>query len=247
MGQSVWSIATIDDDIFRIETGERLDFRGGSLHDGEGDGSLPPAWDVSVESYAVGYEPVGATSIGTASERRWHTRFSYLRTPADRLSLFNEGRHNSDGTLGARLARLDKKRITQAYCSVLDVSPFQRDEAVRAMLLLNLDNFGQQKRIEKVALTVIRIVVNYNRFSHLKKPEAERISETEVFKQLADEVGLDKRTMTRLSKRIKEELVAVEFFQRDSEQADIRHAQFQQRNGLETRSVGHYWPSRIRE
>lgn len=247
MSQSVLSTATIDDDILGIVTGERLDFRSGPLHDGEGDGSLPPAWDVSVESYTVGYEPVGATSIGTASERRWHTRFSFLRTPADRLSLLNEGRHNSDGTLGARLARLDKKRITQAYCSVLDVTPFQRDEAVRAMLLLNLNKFGQQKRIEKVALTVIRIVVNYNRFSHLRRPEADRISETETFKRLAEEVGLDTRTMTRLSKSIKEELVAVEFFERDSEKADIRRTQFQQIIGRETRSVGQDWPSSFRD
>ncbi|MFC4357976.1 hypothetical protein ACFO0N_08455 [Halobium salinum] len=247
MSQSLWEVAAIDEDTLAIATGERLDFRSGPQHEGEGDGGLPPAWDVSVESYAVGYEPVGATSIGNASERRWHTRFSYLRTPADRLSLLNEGRHNSDGTLGARLARLDKKRITQAYCSVLELSSFQRDEAVRAMLLLNLDKFGQQKRIEKVALTTIRVVVNYNRFSHLKKPDAERISETETFKWLAEEVNLDKRTMTRLSKNIKEELVAVEFFERDSQKADLRYAQFQQKNQREIRSVGQSWPPSVHE
>ncbi|WP_276247555.1 hypothetical protein [Haladaptatus sp. YSMS36] len=247
MSQSVWDVAAIDDDIRAIATGELLDFRTGVPHEGEPNGSLPPAWDVGVESYVIGYEPVGATSIGTESERRWHTRLSYFRTPADRLSLLNEGRHPSDGTLGARLARLDKKRITQAYCSVLDVSRFQRDEAVRAMLLLNLDDFGQQKRIEKVALTVIRIIVNYNRFSHLKKIEAERISESETFKRLAKEADLDKRTMTRLSKKIKQRLVAVEFFERDFEKADLRHAHFQHKNKKEVRSLGREWPPKVLE
>jgi hypothetical protein len=242
MGQSVWETATVDDDVRSIANGERLDFRAGPYHENEGDGRLPPAWDVDVESNVVGYEPVGATSIGTESERRRHTKFSHLRTPADRLSELNEGRHHSDGSLGARLARLDKKRITQSYCSEFKITSFQRDEAVRAMLLLNLDDFGQHKRIEKVALTVIRILVNYNRFSQLRKIDADRISETEEFKELAENVGLDKRTMTRLSTRIKEELKSVEFFEKDRERVSLRRAQFQNQNGEESVAVGQEWP-----
>jgi hypothetical protein len=247
MDQSVWETAAIDAEIKEIANGSRLDYRAGPIHPGEGDGSLPAAWDVDVESYAVGYEPVGETSIGDASERYRHSKFSRFRTPADRLSKLNEGRHPSDGTLGARLARLDKKRITQAYCSRLAVTSFQRDEAVRAMLLLNLDAFGQNKRIEKVALTVIRIVVNYNRFSHLQKINAQRISESDAFNELAEPIDLDKRTMRRLSKSIKDQLIAAEFFQKDLEHQELRQAESQQRNDQESRSIGHEWAGYSRE
>ncbi|WP_256288286.1 hypothetical protein [Halobellus inordinatus] len=247
MSQSVWETATIDDAIREITTGARLDYRAGPIHEDEGDGELPPAWGVDVESYAVGYEPVGETSIGNASERYSHSKFSRFRTPADRLAEHNEGRHPSDGTLSARLARLDKKRITQAYCSRLDVTQFQRDEAVRAMLLLNLDDFGQNKRIEKVALTVIRVIVNYNRFAHLQKTDAQRISETKDFKQLAESVELDKRTMRRLSRSIKENLSAAEFFEKDLERQDLRQAEFQHRNERDTQRPGHTWPGHASE
>ena len=243
MSQSVWETATIDDTIREITTGARLDYRAGPIHEDEGDGELPPAWGVDVESYAVGYEPVGETSIGNASERYHHSKYSRFRTPADRLAEHNEGRHPSDGSLSARLARLDKKRITQAYCSRLDVTQFQRDEAVRAMLLLNLDDFGQNKRIEKVALTVIRVLVNYNRFAHLQRTDAQRISETEDFKQFAESVELDKRTMRRLSRSIKEKLSAAEFFEKDLERQDLRQAEFRHRNERDTQRPGHTWPS----
>ena len=247
MSHSVWETATIDDTIREITTGARLDYRAGPIHGGEGEGDLPPAWGVDVESYAVGYEPVGETSIGNASERYSHSKFSRFRTPADRLAEHNEGRHPSDGALSARLARLDKKRITQAYCSRFDVTQFQRDEAVRAMLLLNLDDFGQNKRIEKVALTVIRVVVNYNRFAHLRDENGTRISETEDFKRLAESVKLDKRTMRRLSRSIKEKLSAAEFFEKDLERQDLRQAEFQYRNRPDRQQPGHEWPGHASE
>jgi hypothetical protein len=110
------------------------------------------------------------------------------------------------------------------------------------MLLLNLDGFGQNKRIEKVALTVIRVVVNYNRFAHLRKKDAPRISETEDFKRLAKSVDLDMRTMRRLSRSIKEKLSAAEFFEKDLERQDLRQAEFQHRNERDTQQSGHAWP-----
>jgi hypothetical protein len=241
MSKPVGVVASVGTGVEDIVAGKRLDYRAGPYHEDEGDGTLPPAWDVDVESYAVGYEPVGATSVGTASERTRHTRFSYLRTPADKLFKLNEGRHPSDGTLGARLARLDKKRITQAYCSELDVTAFQRDEAVRAMLLLDLDAFGRQKQLEKVALTVIRIVVNYNRLSHLRKLDAERISEAETFKGLAESVDLDTRAMTRLSTRIKNQLSDAEFFDRDNDRVAARHLGYQEQESV-SEGPGQHWP-----
>jgi hypothetical protein len=110
------------------------------------------------------------------------------------------------------------------------------------MLLLNLDDFGQNKRIEKVALTVIRVVVNYNRFAHLRDENGTRISETEDFKRLAESVKLDKRTMRRLSRSIKEKLSAAEFFEKDLERQDLRQAEFQYRNRPDRQQPGHEWP-----
>lgn len=238
----VRNTATIDDDILTIGAEERLDFRAGPHHEDEGDGELPPAWGVDVESYAVGYQPVGATSVGTASERNSRGRYRYLRAPDDRLSKLNEGRHRSEGNLSARLARLDKKRITQAYCSELAVTAFQRDEAVRAMLLLDLDVFGQHKRIEKVALTVIKIVVTYNRYAHLRKKDAPRISQTDEFKKLAEAVELDTRTMRRLSRRIKEELREVDFFEKDYDRSERRQQPAASQYRTTSDSPGQRWP-----
>jgi hypothetical protein len=110
------------------------------------------------------------------------------------------------------------------------------------MLLLNLDDFGQNKRIEKVALTVIRVVVNYNRFAHLQDEDGTRISETPKFKRLAKSVALDKRTMRRLSRGIKETLSGAGFFETDLERQDLRQAEFQHRNGHHTQQPGHTWP-----
>jgi hypothetical protein len=115
------------------------------------------------------------------------------------------------------------------------------------MLLLNLDGFGQNKRIEKVALTVIRVVVNYNRFAHLRKKDAPRISETEDFKRLAKSVDLDMRTMRRLSRSIKEKLRAAEFFEKNLERQDLRQAEFQYRNGPDRQQPGHKWPDHASE
>jgi hypothetical protein len=109
------------------------------------------------------------------------------------------------------------------------------------MLLLNLDDFGQNKRIEKVALSVIRVVVNYNRFSHLRKIDAPRISETNEFKQLAESVKLDKRTMMRLSRSIKEKLSAAEFFEKDLARQDLRQAEYQHRYERDKQRSGHSW------
>jgi hypothetical protein len=110
------------------------------------------------------------------------------------------------------------------------------------MLLLNLDDFGQNKRIEKVALTVIRVIVNYNRFAHLRDEDGTRISETKAFKREADSVNLDKRTMRRLSRSIKEKLSAAEFFDKDLQRQDLRQAEFQHRSERDTPQSGHTWP-----
>lgn len=106
------------------------------------------------DAYTVGYDEVGKTRVGIGTSGG----------NIERLVRHNEGRHHLDGSLSAREAARDKKRITQAFCSSLDVSLHQQREAVSIMGRINLDRFGRQKRIEKVALGVIKVVVTRDRF-----------------------------------------------------------------------------------
>lgn len=103
------------------------------------------------DAYTTGYDSFGNTRVGTGSAGGDVTK----------LVRHNEGRHWSGGKHSAREAVRDKKRITQAFCSVLDVTPHQQREAVVAMGKMNLDRFGRQKRLEKVALVTIKVIVEW--------------------------------------------------------------------------------------
>lgn len=108
------------------------------------------------------------------------------------------------------MASLDKERITEALCSQLEVTSLQQTEILRAMELLDLRQFGRHKRIETVALIVIKVVVNYDRLT--RNPDAERITEDESYKQLLDTYGLDLGDVMRISKTVKETLGEYGFF-----------------------------------
>lgn len=173
---------------------------------------LPPAWEPEPSTWTVGYEPVGATSIGVEQERRTHSRRWGLRVKSTKLSDHNEGRHPSDGTQSERLARLDKKRITQSLCARLDIDGLQQQEAVRAMLTLDLRRFGVHKQIERVALVVICVVVEYHRRYKRRDPTADRLGSDPMFKKLAHETGLADYRI-QLSRKVKDELKDAGFFE----------------------------------
>jgi hypothetical protein len=139
---------------------------------------------------------------------------------APKLADHNEGRHPSDGTQGKRLARLDKKRITQAFCAKLDVTGLQQEEAVRAMLLLDLERFGSHKKIERVALAVICVIVDYHRRYKRRDPDADRLGADPVFKMLSHEVGLADSHI-QLSRKVKDELERLDFFDPDAPGLDV--------------------------
>jgi len=176
---------------------------------------LPPAWDANPSVWSVGYEPIGETSIGVEAERKSASQFARHKVPETRLALHQEGRHPSDGNQSTRLAKLDKKRITQAYCSSLEVPPHLQAEAVRAMLLLDLTAFGNQKRIEAIALLVIELVVDYERRYRRRDPEASRVAENSTFKYLIRKAGLVPGKVT-LSRKVKSELIDQGFFETDA-------------------------------
>lgn len=107
------------------------------------------------DAYTVGYDATGETRVGVGTSSRWSAFYRMIR--------LNEGRHRSDGDHSTREAARDKKRITQSFCSTLGVTSHQQRKAVATMGRLNLDRFGRQKRIEKVALAVIQVTVDLDR------------------------------------------------------------------------------------
>jgi hypothetical protein len=173
---------------------------------------LSPAWDLPTDPWTVGYEPVGETSLGVEQERRASSRRSRFGVPATKLALHQEGRHPSDGTQSRRLAALDKKRITQSLCSSLEIPRYQQAEAVRAMLELDLTAFGNQKRIERVALAVIEVIMEYELRYRRRDPNGPRLADNPEFKYLARSVGLIPGKMV-LSRKVKRQLSDIGFFE----------------------------------
>lgn len=192
-----------------IET-TQIDYRGQKSSSEEP--TLPPAWNPEPSTWSVGYEPVGETSIGVEQERQMYSRRRTQQVNPTKLAEHNEGRHPSDGNQGTRMARLDKKRITQALCSSLDIGGLLQQEAVRAVLLLDLRRFGPHKKIEKVALAVICVVVDYHRRYKRRDTTADRLGSNPTFKMLSHEIGLAD-THIQLSQMVKDELTTARFFE----------------------------------
>ena len=123
----------------------------------------------------TGFELDSATSVGDDFQGK--------------LQRVNDGRHPSDGEHSHREAQRDKTRIAGALCSQLELTSFQQSEVLRMMDELNLDDFGNQKRIETVSLGVIRCVVEKDRLE--RNPDAKRISEEDQFKDILDDLDIE--------------------------------------------------------
>lgn len=124
----------------------------------------------------------------------------------------------------ARMHRLDKARITQAYCNRLDLTRWERDRALGIMTDLDLTAFGQHRAISKIALVVIQYVVDDERRRQLglhdtawvrAQSEAtlntlydryESLKDDPRFQELMAAEGLDKTTVNRLTRTLQEQL-----------------------------------------
>lgn len=173
-------------------------------------------WDHRPDAYTTGYDPYGFTRVGIGS----------TGGDIERLVRHNEGRHRSDGSHSAREAARDKKRITQSFCSNLEVTPFQQREALSVIGKLNLDRFGQQKRLEKVALAVIKVVVEWDRFDRLKHTNLadlsdddipQRVLEEEGFCKLLETYDVSRKDLYSVSQLVKRELKNQNHFRADTE------------------------------
>jgi UDP-N-acetylglucosamine 2-epimerase len=77
---------------------------------------------------------------------------------------------------------------------------------------LNLAAFGNQRRIETVALGVIVVVVNYDRFYRQQNPEADRIAESREFRELMKDLEINYSDIGTAKRIVKQELKKQEYF-----------------------------------
>lgn len=178
--------------------------------------------DHQPDAYTTGYDPFGETRVGIGT----------ANGNIERLVRLNEGRHHSDGDHSAREAARDKKRITESLCSTLDVPSYQKRRTVSAMSQMNLDRFGQQKQIEKVALCTIGIVVDRERrryflqgndstevdLSEVGQQEfPKRFSQEKDFQDLCTQYGVTGDDHYSVTQLVKAELKRIGYFERENQ------------------------------
>lgn len=179
-------------------------------------------YDHRPNEYTTGYDSFGDTRVGIGS----------AGGDATKLVRHNEGRHQSDGNHSAREAARDKKRITQSFCSKIGVTPYQQREAVTAIGSLNLDRFGRQKRLEKVALGTIKVIVEWDRFHKYEQDVdlatlsegdmPDRMLENREYCNLIDEFEVSRKDLFSVSQLVKRELKKQNHFRPTTDQtADL--------------------------
>jgi len=209
---------------------ERGDFEpdDGSLADAGADGAMEP-------SAGPGDGSLARTDAAKDERiRRWDvaspsaTVIGRARGPdeeiGENLRRLHEEQHPAMAGHSTRMHRLEKARLTHAYCSTLGVTPWERDRALGIMIDLDLTAFGSQRAIEKVALVVCKHVVDDERQRRLglqdqdwlneQPPEAleglfdrfDSLSDDPVFEALAGTVGLDTTNVNRLERVLREQL-----------------------------------------
>jgi hypothetical protein len=123
-----------------------------------GDGALSEE-ELYIDKHAEKevYETPDATSIGKHGERSERE---------ERLQEVNEERDRFSDGFAERMHYADRRRVVEALCSSLPVSQTEQELAISAFENLDLDQFGNQKAVEKVAFATIRHVVDERRIEH---------------------------------------------------------------------------------
>lgn len=143
----------------------------------------------------------------------------------ERIRRLHDEQHGATEGHSTRAHNLDRLRTTQALCNALDLTPWQRDLALGLMTEIDLTAFGSQRAIPTVALVVIRHVVDLDRRAYfglddidLSVLSTERmdelfdeykrhdITDEAAFKRLAAQHGLDKTSLNRLRRVLKDQL-----------------------------------------
>ena len=192
---------------------------GREISAGPGDGSLSrldAVKDEQIRQWSV--VTPSATVIGRA-ERPEHDLSESVRR-------LHDEQHPAMRGHSARMHRLEKARITHAYCNALSLTSWERDRALGIMTELDLTAFGSQRAIEKVALVVIRHVVDDERKRRLGLHDAASLGDLtpdemeslyERFDSLADDPtfgkllatqDLDTTSLNRLGRTLRKQLDA---------------------------------------
>jgi nucleotide-binding universal stress UspA family protein len=142
----------------------------------------------------------------------------------ENLRRLHDEQHPAMDGHSARMHRLEKARITHAFCSTLSLTAWERDRALGIMTDLDLTAFGSQRAIEKVALVVIQYVVDDERRRQLglhdqewvnqQSPETleslydrfESIKEDARYQELLTTHDLDTTSVNRLNRTLREQL-----------------------------------------
>ncbi|WP_336035006.1 DNA-directed RNA polymerase subunit epsilon [Halobacterium yunchengense] len=205
-----------------------------------GDGGDPVRWDADDGERRVEHRPgSGALSRAQAQRdttvRRWGvmspsaTVIGRAESPEADLSesvrRLHDERHTATEGHSRRAHHLDRLRTTQALCNAVGVTPWQRDVALGVMSELDLTEFGSQRAIEKVALVVVRHVVDVDRRRYFglddldagevspermndlyERYRAHDVTDEPAFRELADRYGLDQTSLNRLRRVLKAQL-----------------------------------------
>ncbi|WP_227375803.1 DNA-directed RNA polymerase subunit epsilon [Haladaptatus halobius] len=142
----------------------------------------------------------------------------------ENIRRLHEERHSAMAGHSSRMHHLDKLRVSHALCNDLALTPWQRDCVIGIMAELNLTAFGSQRAIPKVALVVIRHVVDREREHYLGLHDSEWIgqlpserlgdlydqfqslTDDDRFDELTEKHGLDITSLNRLRRVLKEQI-----------------------------------------
>lgn len=160
---------------------------------GEGDGALSEE-ELYIDKHTEKevYETPDATSIGKPDERNEREV---------RLQEVNEERDRYSDGFAERMHYVDRRRIIEALCSALPVSNAEQEAAISAFESIDLDQFGNQKAVEKVALATIRHVVDQRRVEH-SGGSANLLRYSDEYSQVKDDVLPNDRGFMKLCSNV---------------------------------------------
>lgn len=144
---------------------------------------------------------------------------------SESIRRLHDEQHAATAGYSTRAHHLDRLRTTQALCNAIDLTAWQRDRVLGIMSEIDLTAYGQRGGIEPVALVAIRHVVDLERRRHLglddvdpsdlseERLEAlyEEYREHDIlndptFARLADVHDLDKTSLDRLRRTLRDQL-----------------------------------------
>ncbi|RQG92726.1 DNA-directed RNA polymerase subunit epsilon [Natrarchaeobius halalkaliphilus] len=144
---------------------------------------------------------------------------------SESIRRLHDEQHAATPGYSERAHHLDRLRTTQALCNALEVTPWQRDLALGVMDEIDLTEFGSQRAISKVALVVIRHVVDADRQAYFGLDDidtqalsadrmdelfgqyrAHDITDESTFRRLAGQIGLDTTSLNRLRRVLRAQL-----------------------------------------